>query len=46
MNGVRVIGVVTGRVGVGRFLLEVGTPVATRTTLVPGQAAASAWDVE
>ena len=35
-------GVATGRVGVGRFVLEVGAPAGTRATFVPGQAAASA----
>ena len=43
VNGVRVSGVVTGRLGVGRFLLEFGVPVGTRATLVPGEAAASAY---
>lgn len=35
-------GVATGRVGVGRFVFEVGAPAGTRATFVPGQAAASA----
>jgi hypothetical protein len=30
VNGVRVSGVVTGRLGVGRFLLEFGASVGTR----------------
>jgi hypothetical protein len=34
-------GVATGRVGVGRFVLEVGAPAGTRAAFVPGQAAAS-----
>jgi hypothetical protein len=36
---VLVSGVVTGRVDVGRFVLEVGAPAGTRAIFVPGQSA-------